>query len=171
MSSDGLTRLNAMPYEHAVAMLLQCCGSPDWAERVAAARPFDDEDALFHSAERVWQTLPLDAVREAFDAHPRIGERKAAAPQTAAAQAWSEHEQAGMRNAAPDMAAEMASLQAEYEARFGHIFLICASGRSADEMLAALRARLRNDPVTEMRIAAEEQRMITRLRLERLVGS
>jgi len=170
MHDEALERLNALPHEQAVVQLLQCCGSHDWAERMAASRPFDDLEALYDTGDRIWRTLPRDAVREAFDAHPRIGERKAAAAQTLTETRWSAGEQAGMQRADESIAAEIARLQRAYEQRFGHIFLICAAGRSAEEMLASLRSRMHNDMDAELAVAAEEQRRITRLRLEKLVS-
>jgi OHCU decarboxylase len=167
--TGGLERLNALPAEEARLELLTCCGSSDWAKLVATHRPFPDEEALLETADRVWRELRESDWLEAFRAHPRIGGRKAEAGQTAREQGWSAGEQAGMDTAAEELRAEMARLNAEYEARFGHIYIVCAAGRSADELLAILRRRLANDPATELRAAAEEQRRITRLRLRKLL--
>jgi 2-oxo-4-hydroxy-4-carboxy-5-ureidoimidazoline decarboxylase len=163
----GLARLNGLGTEAAAAELLACCGSSAWARALAACRPFADEEALFAAAERIWWDLGPEGWREAFAAHPRIGER--AAGPTAG---WSEAEQAGARDAADAAApllADLAAANRDYEARFGHVFLICATGKSAGEMLAALRARMGNEPAAEIRIAAGEQAKITRLRLRRLL--
>jgi 2-oxo-4-hydroxy-4-carboxy-5-ureidoimidazoline decarboxylase len=142
---------------------------------MAAGRPFPDRAALLDAADRHWRALGAEAWLEAFRGHPRIGERDAA-PRDAAPPAgdrgarWSEQEQAGARRADPAVLAALADANRDYEARFGHIFLICATGRSAGEMLAALRARLENPPDVELRTAAEEQRKITRLRLEKMLS-
>jgi OHCU decarboxylase len=158
-----LRRLNGLPQEQAVAELLAACHSRRWAERVAAGRPYADLAALQQAADQVWTGLgPADWL-EALAAHPRIGERGGASAH------WSEREQAGVGAAGEDVRRAIARGNAAYEERFGHVFLISAAGRSAEEILADLRARLGNDPDTELRVAAEEHRRITRLRLARLV--
>lgn len=168
--SAGLDRLNGLDPATAERDLLSCCGSRAWAREMAAGRPFASMDELLARADRVWWDLEPDDWLEAFRAHPRIGERKADAGQTEREAGWSRGEQAAMDSAADPTRRALAAGNAEYEARFGHIYIVCATGRSADEMLALLRRRLANDPATEMRVAAEEQRKITRLRLEKLVG-
>ena len=159
----GLERFNRLPDEEAVAELLAVCHSRRWAERVAEGRPYPDLAALQRVADQVWLGLGPRDWREAFAAHPRIGSGGGAAPE------WSRQEQAGVADAGQDLAERLARGNAEYEARFGHVFLISAAGRDADEILAALQQRLRNDPATELRVAAGEHRRITRLRLERLI--
>ncbi|HEU0054537.1 MAG TPA: 2-oxo-4-hydroxy-4-carboxy-5-ureidoimidazoline decarboxylase, partial [Longimicrobium sp.] len=146
------------------------CGSSRWAKAVAARRPFADEAALFAAADEAWWALEPDDWHEAFRAHPRIGEKKAEAGQTAREAAWSAGEQAGMRGAGDEVAAALAEGNRAYEARFGHIYLVRATGRSAAELLEILRARLGNDAETELRVAAGEQANITRLRLEKLLA-
>jgi OHCU decarboxylase len=168
--AEGLLRLNAMSRLEAEAALLRCCGSVAWARRMAEARPFADSAAVYAEADRAWWELGRDAWLEAFRAHPRIGERDAATPRGAAERAWSAREQAGVARASRDLRSALADGNRAYEARFGHIFIVCATGKSAEEMLALLTARLANDPDTELRVAAEEQRKITRLRLERLLA-
>lgn len=158
----GLRWLNALPAEQAEAELLACCSAPEWASRVAAARPFADAAALAASADEVWATLGPDDWLEAFAAHPRIGGR-------AATVSWSGEEQAGVGEADPGVLGALVEGNLAYERRFGHVFLISASGHKAEELLAALRERLDNDPETELRVAASEQRKITRLRLDRLL--
>ena len=138
---------------------------------MAAARPFPDAAALLQRADEIWWSLDEADWREAFRSHPRIGERKAEAGQTGREQAWSAGEQSGMDAAAGAVQQALADGNRAYEARFGHIYIVCASGRSAEEMLAILTARLANDPRTELRAAAEEQRKITRIRLEKLLAA
>jgi OHCU decarboxylase len=169
MTATGLERLHALSHDDAVAEFAQCCASRDWAEAMAAGRPFLTEADLYAAADRIWNELGSRAWHDAFDGHPRIGERKAAAPTTDAERHWSAQEQSGMDRAADGIRSELAGAQREYEQRFGHIFLICATGLSAADMLAALRARLHNEPAAELRVAAGEQRRITRLRLEKLL--
>jgi OHCU decarboxylase len=161
-----LATFNALPPVVAAAELFACCGSPRWAAAVAALAPFRDLDHLREAADEAWWALDEADWLEAFAAHPRIGER---ATGGGAHAGWSAEEQSAAQRAEQAVRDEIARGNAEYEERFGHVFLICASGRSGEEILAELRRRLRNDPETELRIAAEEQVKITRLRLERLL--
>jgi allantoicase len=193
----GLRWLNALPAEQAEAELLACCGSPAWAASMAAARPFADAASLATTADQIWDALGPDDWLEAFAAHPRIGERRDSSPDSADAPgpdsggpsgsaagpaeqapgpstagpgaAWSNAEQAGVGGADPGVLAALAEGNLAYERRFGHVFLISASGRGADELLAALHRRLDNDPEAELGVAAAEQRTITRLRLGKLL--
>lgn len=161
--SGGLDRLNAVDEEEAVCAMLDCCGSRRWAERLVRERPFPSPEGLLEAADRTWWTLSEEDWREAFAAHPRIGER--ALPADAA------REQSGVRRASARTLAVLSRVNRDYEERFGHIFIVCASGKSAGQILALCRDRTHNDPQTELRVAAEEQRKITRLRLERFLDS
>ena len=161
---DGLERFNGLAEEAAVGELLAVCHSRRWAERVAAGRPYADLEALQAAADEVWRELGPTDWLEALEAHPRIGESGGRSAD------WSRQEQAGVGGADADVRERLAAGNAEYEARFGHVFLISAAGRDADEILDALQARLGNDPETELRVAAGEHRRITRLRLEKLVN-
>lgn len=167
--SDIIARyLNELPEVRARAELLRCCASSRWTEAMVAARPFASDAAVLAAADRAWWALGPDDWLEAFAAHPRIGDRASADPRHAATRAWSSREQAGAATADEGVRAALAAGNAEYERRFGHVFLIRAAGRSADEILAELRRRLANEPTAELRAAAGEQATITRLRLERL---
>jgi OHCU decarboxylase len=163
---SGLTldRFNELPEDKAVAELLAVCHSRRWAEAVAAGRPYADVAALQQAADEIWTGLTPDDWLEALEAHPRIGESGGASAD------WSRKEQAGVGGAGDDIRERLARGNTEYEARFGHVFLISAAGRSADEILAALTERLGNDPETELAVAAGEHRRITRLRIERLLA-
>ncbi len=161
--------LNAHPPEEAQAELLRCCGSTRWARQVAEARPFANFEELLAAANRVWWSLDPADWLEAFRAHPRIGERKPAAGELAGTERWSAQEQSGMQRSPEEVRAALARGNREYEERFGHIFLVCATGKSGEEMLVLLQTRLGNDPESELRIAAEEQRKITHLRLRKLL--
>jgi len=131
---------------------------------MAGARPFPDASSLAETADATWRELSPDDWLEAFAAHPAIGSKINLSP-------FSRQEQSGTRGADSDTLAELADLNRRYADRFGHVFLVCATGRTAAEMLAIGRKRLGNDPETELAIAAEEQRKITRLRLEKLLGT
>jgi OHCU decarboxylase len=154
---------NDLPEAEAAGELLAVCHSRRWAERVAAGRPYADLAALQKAADEVWTGLEEADWLEAFAAHPRIGERGGASAD------WSKREQAGVGTAEDEVRQALTRGNAAYEERFGHVFLISAAGRSAEEILANLRARLDNDPGTELRVAAEEHRRITRMRIERLM--
>ena len=160
----GLDRLNAMPPLDATAALLRCCGSSRWTAALVGARPFEDAAALARIAERVWWSLGEADYLEAFAAHPRIG-----ASGEASAAKWTREEQAAAGGAAAQTLAELAESNREYADKHGFIYIVCASGRGADEMLADLRTRLRNPRDVELRTAAEEQAKITRLRLAKLL--
>lgn len=167
--SEGLERLNSSGAAEAETELLKCCGSTAWARALASRRPFRDARELFVAADEVWWSLSGRDWLEAFAAHPRIGGRKAAHAQHAQAEGWSEQEQAGARAAAQATLDELAEANRAYEEKFGYIFIVCATGKTAAEMLALLRARLPNDADTELRTAAAEQSKITGLRLEKLL--
>jgi OHCU decarboxylase len=154
-----LADLNNLPAADATRELLRCCGSPRWARAMAAARPFADVARVDAMADTIFDTLTSADWLEAFAAHPRIGE---------SAKGWSGEEQASARGAGEDVRERLAARQRDYEARFGYIFIICATGTSAAEMLAALERRLRNAPADELPIASEEQRKITHLRIQKL---
>ncbi|MEO6777086.1 MAG: allantoicase [Kofleriaceae bacterium] len=157
----GLATLNLMTPLDCTAALLRCCGSHAWAAAMCGARPFEDEAALVRIAERIWFSLPEAAHREAFAAHPKIGAQ--------AASAWSQGEQASAANAEATTRAELVELNRSYEAKHGFIFIVCASGRAAADLLAELRARHDRDRVEELRTAGEEQAKIARLRLAKLL--
>ena len=171
--TQGIARLNALSSEEAQAELLKCCGSTNWARRMAQQRPFptggDAMRRLLDAADRVWWDLGREDWLEAFTRHPRIGEKAAAKDASAETRRWSEEEQSGTRSAREQVLAALAKANRAYEQRFGYIFIVCATGKSSEEMLALLQQRLQNDPAAELRMAAEEQRRITHLRLQKLL--
>jgi OHCU decarboxylase len=161
---SSLDEFNQLPPEVAAAELLSVCHSTRWAAQVAQARPFADLAAAQKVADEVWQALGPDDWRAALDGHPRIGE------QGGSSQAFSRQEQAGLAGVASQVKAAIAEGNRVYEERFGHVFLISAAGRTPEEILDNLDSRLDNDPGTELVVAAEQHRRITRLRLEKLLG-
>ena len=166
-----LAWLNSLPAAEAEKELLQCCGSTRWAQQMAAARPFTTLEALFASANELWWSLDQNDWLEAFRSHPKIGEKKAADPVSTQARQWSGQEQAGVTTASQETVDSLATLNRAYEEKFGFIFIICATGKTSDEMLSALRERLEHDTVDELPIAAAEQSKITALRLNKLLTS
>ncbi len=167
---QALPRLNQASGEEARAELLRCCGSSRWASEVSNARPFASHLDLFTAAEAAFQTLADGDWLEAFRAHPRIGDREALRARFAATATWAEGEQAAALAASDAILDELARGNEAYEARFSHIFILCASGEPASRMLSSLRDRLKNPPDIELRIAASEQQRITRLRLGKLLA-
>lgn len=168
---DPLTiaALDALPPARASALLESCCGAEEWVRHMVARRPFRCLATVLRAADDVWWSLgPADWL-EAFGHHPRIGEREAQRAQSAHARAWSAEEQRGATTTEDELRDALAEGNREYERRFGHIYIVCATGRSAGEMLSLLRDRLENDPATELRLAAGEQAKITHLRLRKLL--
>jgi 2-oxo-4-hydroxy-4-carboxy-5-ureidoimidazoline decarboxylase len=163
--------LNGLPSEEAKAEFLRCCGSTRWADAMARARPFKLEASVFSEAGWLWSQTGPDDWQEAISHHPRVGDVSKLRERFKATGAWSEQEQKGMQGAGEDVVQALADGNREYEARFGFIFLICATGKSAQDMLDQLRERMNNPPALELRIAAGEQAQITRLRLEKLLTS
>jgi 2-oxo-4-hydroxy-4-carboxy-5-ureidoimidazoline decarboxylase len=155
--------INAASPDAARAQLRICCGSSRWVERMMARLPFASREAARASAREEWFALSPADWREAFDHHPKIGERNA--------NSLSAREQAGVAQAGDDVKGALLEGNREYEKRFGYIFIVCATGKPADEMLALLRARLKNDPATEIGIAAGEHAKICDLRLTGAVPS
>lgn len=159
-AAHRLRLINALTPGEALRRFLECCCSHRWAEAMTAARPFESGAAIFEAAERISRNLSREDWLEAFAAHPRIGDRTLD-PQASI-------EQSGVNSASAAAVEELARLNREYESKFGHIYVVCATGKTADQMLEGLRARLRHDPAAELAIAAEEQIRIAKLRLEKI---
>jgi 2-oxo-4-hydroxy-4-carboxy-5-ureidoimidazoline decarboxylase len=149
----------------AMDAMLACCGAKRWAQSMVALRPFQTVETLSLTADEVWSTTEEADWMEAFSSHPRIGERKPASQPGRSA--WSEQEQSGASGVADNVLARLAAGNATYEQRFGFTYIVCATGKSADEMLAILERRLANDRAAELREAAEQQRQITQIRLRK----
>ena len=160
-----LDDLNTLDREAAEHELLRCCGSERWAREMAARRPFPNLEALAEEADKIWRGLATVDHLQAFAAHPRIG-----GPGKSGEAHWSSQEQSRVGAAGDDVRERLAAANDDYQARFGFIFIVCANGKSAEEMLAIVDERLKHSREEELRIAAEEQRKITRLRLEKLVA-
>jgi len=161
-----LSTWNAAEQDAAIGALLNCCAARRWACAVAAQRPYANEEVLFEAADRIWASMQEPDWMEAFRAHPRIGERKV---QHASAQSkqWSSQEQASVEAAHSVTLSHLAAGNTRYEELFGFTYIVCATGKSADDMLAILQRRLASDRQTELREAAEQQRQITQIRLRR----
>ncbi len=166
---DHVERLNQMPRSTFVSTLTRCCGSHRWVQNMWSAAPFTDKIDVLTTAERIADTLTEEDWLEAFDHHPQIGDLESLKTRFADTASVAAEEQAGSLNAHEDTLIALAQQNQVYLQKFGFIFIVCATGKSAEEMLALLQARLSNDRDTELRIAAGEQRKITQLRLEHLL--
>ncbi|MFZ3187451.1 MAG: 2-oxo-4-hydroxy-4-carboxy-5-ureidoimidazoline decarboxylase [Candidatus Sulfotelmatobacter sp.] len=166
-----LARWNDLPGDRAIKMILPCCGSNAWAQGMAARRPLTDESALLAASNQTWHNLARTDWLEAFQSHPRIGESRAHFSSTASAAAqsveWSAQEQRKVGDAEAALKIALADANREYERRFGRIFIVCATGKSAAEILEILQRRLNNDAEAELHEAAEQQRQITEFRLKK----
>ena len=158
-----LAALNRLPEEEAARAFSRCCGASRWARAMTRGRPFADRKALLSGAAAAWEALGPEDWREAFSHHPRIGDREALRKR------WAGQEQAGVQGASEEVLRGLEEGNREYEKRFGHVFLVCATGKSAAEMLSLLRERLSNPPGPELKVAAGEAAKITRIRLEKLL--
>ncbi|HEX6873893.1 MAG TPA: 2-oxo-4-hydroxy-4-carboxy-5-ureidoimidazoline decarboxylase [Micromonosporaceae bacterium] len=170
MSRDdaGLARLNALPAALAEADLRACCASPDWVAAMMAGRPYPDRAALVRQGEQVLAGLDWPGIEQALAAHPRIGERMAGRGRESA---WSSQEQSGMGQASEATRAALVAANQAYEARFGHVFLICATGLSDAQMLAEARRRVHHDEATERGVVRAELGRIVALRLAKLLDA
>ena len=165
-----LDQLNALPVGQARDALARCCGASAWVERMVARRPFVNLDHLLGIAHAFWMGLGPDDWREAFSHHPRIGDLESLRRRFAATADLASREQGAVAAASQATLEALSEGNRAYEERFGYIFIVFASGRSADEMLRLLRERLDNDPEAELKNAANEQWKIMRLRLDKLLG-
>ena len=165
--SEVLVRWNNAPLEAGASQILSCCGSIAWAREMAARRPFSDEAALMAASDQAWRHLTESDWMEAFNSHPRIGESNPPHASVQPSLAWAIEEQKEVADAGAPVKIALGEGNREYERRFGRIFIVCATGKSAAELLEILRRRLQNDAGTELYEAAEQQRQITRIRLKK----
>ena len=165
-----LDQLNRLSETDATAAFEQCCGAARWAERMVIGRPYESLTEMMEISDSIWDECDVDDYLEAFTHHPRIGDVESLAKKYANTKAWASGEQKGVEGADHAVIERLAKGNADYEEKFGHLFIVCATGKSAAEMLALLEARMPNDPKAELMVAAEEQNKITRLRLKKLLA-
>ena len=163
-----LAEFNVLPPGDAETLLMDCCGSARWASTVASRRPYETMGALHKAADSAWWKLGREDWLEAFSHHPQIGDMPASGSESA--QRWAEGEQSGARGASDDVKSRLARANRAYFEKFGYIYIVCATGKSAEGMLAILNQRLQNDLASELSVAAEQQRLITRIRLDKLLA-
>ena len=170
MGGDRLTHFNGLPAPVARAELLACCAAPSWAEQMAAGRPYcSAHDAIRQSA-MIVAGMRVTDLAAALAGHPRIGERTQAGHGPVRSAGWSAQEQSGVHDADAQTAHALAESNLEYERRFGHIYLVCASGRAGAELLALLRSRLHNDAPAEWQVVRSELQNINEVRLRKLLA-
>jgi OHCU decarboxylase len=157
-----LDELNGMDPQRASNVLNPCCGSERWADGMAARRPFNDSAELHRAADSVWSALGREDWLEAFASHPKIGD-------TQGASHWSKKEQEGVATASDDSRIRLARLNTRYQEQFGFIFIICATGKSSEDLLTSLEKRINNCPEDEIQAAGEEQMKIVHLRLNKVI--
>ena len=162
-----LARWNLLSSEDAAREIASCCGSAAWARKVAGRRPLKDEASVLAASDEIWLGLEVSDWMEAFSKHPRIGERKPPQLESARSAAWSEEEQRQVADAGDSVQFALAEGNREYERRFRRVFIVCATGKSASEILGILNRRLQNDEAAELQEVVEEQRKITNLRLKK----
>lgn len=164
-------KLNLLSNDQAQQALENCCAAPGWTQAMLASRPFADDAEIQASAASIWWSLDRDEWLAAFAAHPKIGDVATLQKKYRGTAQWASNEQSSVAQANEQTLLDLARYNQLYEQKFGHIFIVCATGKSAAEMLALLKARMENDPAAELRIAAAEQLMITLLRLNKLAAS
>lgn len=165
----NLQMLNELTQDEAQHQFMQCCTSSTWVEYMAAARPFENADALKSAADKGWKNLAEQDYLEAFDGHPKIGDVNSLRAKYANTKALASGEQSAVNQASEQVLTALAQGNDDYQNKFGFIFIVCATGKSAQQMLDLLLARLPNDRATELTNAAEEQRKIFHIRLEKLL--
>lgn len=166
----ALSAFNTAQDEDLRVRLASCCAAESWVQRVAAARPYADVAELHAVSDEATSELDEAGLAQALSGHPRIGERLSVRASGDRGGAWSRQEQAGVATAEDGVLAQLRAANAAYEDRFGHVYLVCASGRTAAELLDVCRARLENDPVTERAVVLNELTKINRLRLSKLLS-
>ena len=164
-----LHELNILPKQKLVEELTKCCGSPAWVNKMLPFFPADDLVELLEDAEEQWFKCSEEDWKEAFAQHPKIGDIDSLNKKFSSTAQWASGEQSGVSNASPETIKALAEGNKQYEEKFGYIFIVCATGKTADEMLAMLQTRLQNNPEVEIEIAADEQNKITKLRIEKLL--
>lgn len=170
MKAPDLSKINSLSPDEAREQLGRCCGAARWVEAMVKRRPFRSADELFEAADQIWYNLSPEDWREAFSHHPKIGDLESLKRKFASTRQWSAGEQSGVDGAPEEVLGALAAGNEEYERKFGYIFIVCATGKTATEMLSLLQQRLVNDPESEIQVAMREQSKITRIRLEKLLS-
>jgi len=166
----SIEELNNLSTDQAREEFFKCCGSSAWAQQMANKKPFKNKEELIKTSDYIWANCSTQDGLEAFTHHPKIGDLKSLEKKFASTKEWAGGEQSGVNTATHDTLVALARGNETYEKKFGFIFIVCATGKTAEEMLDLLNNRLKNDVETEIKIAMNEQNKITHLRLEKLVS-
>jgi len=169
MKMFSLPEFNSLSAQAAQEALFVCCGSLAWVERMDKLRPFESRQELFERASMIWRGLSEKDWKDAFSHHPRIGDLESLKKKFARTKEWAEQEQKGSAGASESVLQALARGNKTYENQFGYIFIVCATGKTAEEMLNLLEERIQNKPEVEILKASAEQEKITQLRLEKLI--
>lgn len=167
--TERIIWLNDLSQDECLEEMIRCCGSNRWAHTMTEKRPFESLQDIFAASDEVFRLLDENDWLDAFSHHPKIGDLKNLQKKFASTVSWASNEQSGVQVADDRTLEKLAARNTEYEDKFGYIFIVCATGKSASEMLEILEGRLANDAKAELPIAAAEQKKITRLRLEKLL--
>ncbi|MBK8552640.1 MAG: 2-oxo-4-hydroxy-4-carboxy-5-ureidoimidazoline decarboxylase [Ignavibacteria bacterium] len=165
----SLDKFNDIKTEDRKDLFSKCCGSEKWIGKMVSAGQFSTREEMTERSQRIWYSLDECDWLEAFRHHPKIGDMESLKRKFSATQDLAENEQSSVKEASAEILFELAKYNEDYEKKFGYIFIVCATGKSAEEMLSLIKERIKNDPETEIRIAMEEQNKITKLRLEKLL--
>lgn len=163
----SLEKINMLSYEEAYKAFSDCCGSKNWVNKMISSRPFKSKNEAIEISDLIWNSISKNDWLEAFEHHPKIGDINSMKEKYSSTRKLAESEQAGVKDSSIDTLSELADYNADYLKKFGYIFIVCATGKSADEMLLIIKERINNDPETEIKIAMKEQSKITKLRLEK----
>ena len=166
----NIEEFNQLKKRKAREELFKCCGSTTWANRMIDLLPFRSVNDLKSKSDRIWWECNEEDWKEAFSQHPKIGERKIEEKKFTATKSWAEDEQSGVKLAEEKVITKLAEANLKYEKKFGYIFIVCATGKTADEMLDIVNERSNNNPMEEIKIAASEQNKITHLRIDKLIS-
>lgn len=169
MTANESLKLNELSINDAKNVLRQCCGAQRWINEMIKAGPFNSKEEAIQKSEKIWKSLNEEDWLDAFLHHPKIGDVSSLNEKYSHSKMLAEKEQSGAENAPSEVLYELAKYNEDYEKKFGFIFIVCATGKSAGEMLTIIKDRINNDPETEIKIAMEEQNKITKLRLEKLI--
>jgi len=165
----NIDQFNKLSDDEAKTEITRCCGASNWVKKVLDNRPYNNKNSLLELAEKEWFNLAQDDWLEAFQHHPKIGDINSLSKKYANTQKWAEGEQSGVNSASENIIHNLAQGNKDYEEKFGYIFIVCATGKTAQEMLDILNTRLPNNAEEEIKIAIGEQNKITKIRLEKLL--
>ncbi len=166
----NIKQINILPRDELLIEFEKCCGSSTWVEKMVNSRPFYDADSLHEVSDKIWNSLSSQDYLEAFTHHPQIGDVDSLKKKFASTANWAGNEQKGASQASDEVLQQLKLGNDEYLKRFGFIFIVCATGKTAQQMLDLLNDRLPNDKAIELHNAATEQNKITHLRLDKLLG-